>query len=256
MKTILLTFDVEEFDIPLEYGQFLPMSTQLAIGKEGTEIIGEWVEKQGYTATFYTTAHFASHHSSLMQSLAKKHEIASHALYHSTFDPSHLQTSREVLQSITGQPIHGFRMPRLQKIDTQALLAAGYTYDSSLNPTWIPGRYNHWRAPRTVHTQEGLIVLPTSVTPYLRIPLFWLSIKNFPLVWLKQACAQTLAHDRVLHLYFHPWEFVDLRYFSLPFFVKKPSGKEMLQKLTTLMAFLSEKGQTTTTMEYIRMQRL
>lgn len=37
MKKILLTFDVEEFDLPLEYGQSIAIEQQLAIGKAGLD---------------------------------------------------------------------------------------------------------------------------------------------------------------------------------------------------------------------------
>ncbi len=84
-------------------------------------------------------------------------------LYHDRFlerDPLH---SRTVLERISRTPVKGFRMPRLQPVSMDALAQAGYTYDASLNPTWLPGRYNNRRRPRHVHLQENMWIMPTSV---------------------------------------------------------------------------------------------
>ena len=44
MKYILLTFDVEEFDLPLEYGQAISLEQQLEIGKKGLDEIADFHE--------------------------------------------------------------------------------------------------------------------------------------------------------------------------------------------------------------------
>ena len=36
MKTILLSFDIEEFDMPFEYGKEISFDDQIAISKNGT----------------------------------------------------------------------------------------------------------------------------------------------------------------------------------------------------------------------------
>src|ERR1700709_2312163 len=40
-KKILLTFDVEEFDLPLEHGMNLSTAEQMAVGKQGLDVISE-----------------------------------------------------------------------------------------------------------------------------------------------------------------------------------------------------------------------
>ena len=37
--TILLTFDVEEFDLPLEFKQDISLNRQMQIGKEGLDML-------------------------------------------------------------------------------------------------------------------------------------------------------------------------------------------------------------------------
>ncbi len=236
---ILLSFDIEEFDLPLEYGQKIDESTQFDISWQGLNEMIKILEHLDITATFFVTANFAQQYPSAIRALSDRHEIASHGLYHSHCHPHHLRDSRLILENLTGKPIQGFRMPRLQPVNASALQAAGYHYNSSLNPTYIPGRYNHFFQPRTYHYQQHLLHIPTSVTPLIRFPLFWLSFELFPLPVLQLASAITLKWDHYLCLYFHPWEFTNLQSFCLPNFIKNNCGETMKHKLTAYLHWLN-----------------
>lgn len=237
MKYVLLTFDVEEFDLPLEYGQEISIDKQLAIGKLGLDEAMKIVAEYDIPTTLYTTAFFATHFPETIRDLSEKHEIASHSYYHGQFSPQDLLDSRQQLGDITGKVIKGFRMPRLAPFSYEDLQKAGYLYDSSLNPTWIPGRYNHFSAPKQPFLKENIYVIPTSVTPYFRIPLFWLSFKNFPLSLFLYWAKYTLEKEGFLNLYFHPWEFTDISMYQLPFYLRaKPI--EIQNKLKKLISFL------------------
>lgn len=239
---ILFSIDLEEFDIPEEYGQLLPLSTKLEVSLQGMKALEALMDKQEITGTLFTTAFWAQQHPEYVRALAQKHEIASHTFYHNKFAPEDLVTSRQVLSSITGKKISGLRMPLMQDIDTRAVAAAGYTYDSSLHPTWLPGRYNHFRAKPTLHRTEGLWILPASVTPVLRIPVFWLVLKNFPFSLYKKLCRKILDKNGYLVLYVHPWEFTDLSTYSLPALIKGKDGARLLERLEQLFIFFKEEG--------------
>ena len=68
------------------------------------------------------------------------------------------------------------------------IFLAGYTYNSSINPTYLPGRYNNFDKPRTYYKQDGVWQIPASVSPLIRFPLFWLSFHNLPL-WIYKLLA-------------------------------------------------------------------
>ena len=177
---ICISFDVEEFDLPLEYGQKIDMELQLEIGYKGLQAIQPVLDMPNIRSTLFTTAHFADQFPNEIKQLAEKHEIASHTYYHSSFETKDLLNSRLRLEEITGKPVQGLRMPRMMSVPVEDILSAGYTYDSSVHPTWIPGRYNNFHLPRTAYTENGLKRIPASVSPLIRIPLFWLAFKNFP----------------------------------------------------------------------------
>ncbi len=239
---ILLSFDVEEFDMPFEYGKSIPFEEQMNISKEGTAIILDLLKTHQIKATFFCTANFANHAPHLIEKMIHEgHEVASHGYYHSDFKPEHLLQSRIALEQITKEPVIGFRMARMMPVDEEEIAKAGYTYNTSINPTYILGRYNHFSKPRTHFMQSGVLQIPASVSPLVRIPLFWLSFHNFPLAIYKQLCRWTYSTDHYLNLYFHPWEFTDLNKperFGFPHYVSRNSGYKMTKRLNDLIKWL------------------
>jgi len=135
-------------------------------------------------ATFFTEGLLAWLVPELVAEVAKEgHEIACHSYCHYplvwlSIDEARKEVHRatRALEEVLGSPPLGFRAPRFmvnQKI-LQMLENEGFTYDSSIVPSWLPGRYMKLRTSRFPFfpTQEGrLIELPVSVINVLRLPL-------------------------------------------------------------------------------------
>lgn len=244
---ILLGFDIEEFDLPVEYGCQISFDQQIKFSSEGVMYLLALLKKHEIHATFFCTANFVENAPDVLhQIVADGHEIASHGYFHSKFEDPDYANSKRKIEQIGGVKVSGFRMARMQKVNFDLLKNAGYIYDSSLNPTFIPGRYNHFRKPRHIFKKKnGIIECPSVVTPFFRIPLFWLSFHNFFLwlyLWLFN---RTLQHDGYAVLYFHPWEFIDLKQdklWNIPFYIKRHSGEEMIERLDKFISFFTSKG--------------
>jgi hypothetical protein len=249
---VLLSFDVEEFDFPLEYGHHIPVSEQFETGYRGFKVTMEIIDAFKIPVTLFTTANFADQYPEDIRQLDLQHELASHTYYHSSFKYEDLRRSRERLEEISGKPVRGLRMPRMRAVEMAEVKAAGYSYDSSINPTWIPGRYNNLNLPRRIFTEEGMLRMPASVSPFLRIPLFWLSFKNFPYAWFLLWVKQTIKKDGYACLYFHPWEFVDLSAYSIPGYTKRLAGRPLQQQLARLLTDLGKEYQFSTTSHYLQ----
>ena len=244
-KYIFLTFDVEEFDMPLEYNHTISVDEQMQVGIDGLNALQPLLQKDFMQCTLFTTANFAQHFPADIKQLSQQHEIASHTFYHSSFKVDDLLLSKQKLEEITNKKVVGLRMPRLRKVAVEDVKSAGYIYDSSINPTYLPGRYNSLHLPKTVYDDNGLIRVPTAVTPNFRIPLFWLMFKNVPYHLYKYWALQTLKKYGYLSLYFHPWEFVDLTKYKMPTYTKKPCGIALLNKLNRLVNDLKQEAEFT-----------
>ncbi len=243
---ILFSFDIEEFDMPFEYNKTISFEDQIAISREGTHRILDLLDKYNLKATFFCTVVFAKHVPDILARIkAAGHELASHTYYHSQFEVEHLRRSREELAALSGMEIQGLRMPRMMPVYTADVKAAGYSYNSSINPTWLPGRYNNLHVSRTAFVEHGLLNIPASVSPGMRIPLFWLLFHNVPMPVYRYLLKRTYRRDGYLNLYFHPWEFHDLRNkerFNFPGYVARNSGEAMYRRMDALMRWVAKQG--------------
>jgi peptidoglycan/xylan/chitin deacetylase (PgdA/CDA1 family) len=251
----LLSFDVEEFDMPLEYNHIIALQEQMEVGNRGLQALIPLWEKYKVTTTLFTTANFAQTFPDSIKALAKKHEMASHTFYHSDFKNEHLLQSRLLLEEIGGKKVTGLRMPRMRKVEMAEVIKAGYAYDSSINPTYLPGRYNNFHLPRTVYTDENMVRIPASVSPTVRLPLFWLGFKNYPYWLFLKLCTQTLKNDGYLCLYFHPWEFTDISSYKMPNYTKKPNGKILLERLERLINDLAKYSDFISMQDYLSLKQ-
>jgi peptidoglycan/xylan/chitin deacetylase (PgdA/CDA1 family) len=241
---VLLSFDIEEFDMPLEYKGDIPFEEQLSISRKGLQEILILLKKHQAKATFFSTVVFAENNKDLIeQLLSEGHELASHTWFHSEFKIEDLKKSREKLIELFNTKIIGLRMPRMMKIDEKEVEKAGYSYNSSVNPTFLPGRYNNLKVSRTYFKEGEVLQVPASVSPNFRIPLFWLSFHNFPLNFYKKLAKDVLKKDGYLNIYFHPWEFAEIKNpdFKLPGFTIKNSGNKMIERFDEFLKFLNQK---------------
>lgn len=246
---ILISFDIEEFDMPFEYGKEISFKDQINISILGTNIILDLLNKHNAKATFFSTAIFAINApNEIKRIIDEGHEIASHTYFHSEFKNEDLLLSKQKLEEITKTEVIGLRMPRMYPVDNQEVFKAGYVYNSSINPTYLPGRYNNFHKPRTYFNENNVVQIPASVSPIIRFPLFWLSFHNLPLWLYKMLCNWTLKKDKYLNIYFHPWEFTDLNQperFGFPDYVSKNSGDKMTERLDNLLTWMNKKNYKT-----------
>lgn len=243
---ILLSFDIEEFEMPREYGDPIPFTDQIQISKEGTIKILDLLKKYNITATFYTTANFAQHAEDIVKRIISEgHELASHGLYHDHFKPEHLKQSKDILEQIGNTTVRGYRMARMMPVPEEEVYKAGYIYNSSINPTYLPGRYNKLNEPRTYFMREGVWQIPASVTPLVRFPLFWISFHNLPLSLYCALAGRTLKKDAYLNVYFHPWEFMPIgpkSKYNFPSYVTKNTDAKMVNRLGKFIEWALKKG--------------
>jgi hypothetical protein len=267
-KKILLSFDAEEFDIPEELFQkkglkpekILALSARLGakisdkdkfgISRKGLERVLALLDKLRIRATFFTTSNFALHNKELIKKLSKKHEVASHGCNHCKLVEDDIKNSKRILEKITGKEVSAFRIPRFEKIDLRKIKKAGYKCDSSINPSYLPGRYHKFFSERRAHFINGLLEVPMGAMPVTRFPLSWIAFKVFPFMTFKLASGLTLNYDGYLNLCFHPWEFVDIGRFGLPWYVKRYSGEKMIKRLEKYLLWLKTRGEFITFSEF------
>lgn len=250
-KTILLTFDLEEFDLPLELKETISERRQIEISRRGLLYILSLLEKNRVRATFFTTAKFAEANKNLISQLSDFNEIALHGLDHQDDyrrikreeGIRRLRQARKIIEEIIGQRVYGFRAPRFHTMKVRFLKNAGLKYDSSLHPTYIPGRYNNFFTERKIHKHGEVIEIPVSVTSVLRLPLFWFVFRNLGLGYAKFCTSWNFIDSDYTMLIFHPWEFINLNEteFKLPLYFRRNTGNVLFETLDNYIKWAKEK---------------
>lgn len=256
---ILLSFDTEEFDVPKEHGVPFTLEEGMAVSVEGTTRILDSLKANNVKATFFCTGNFAQHAPQIIQRIvAEGHEVACHGVDHWQPKPEDIFLSKDIVERIAGIKVHGYRQPRMFPVSDADIEKAGYSYNSSLNPAFIPGRYMHLTDPRTYFMKGKVLQIPASVTPIIRFPLFWLSLHNLPQALYHAMVRRVLRHDGYFVTYFHPWEFYDLKEhpeYKMPYIIKKNSGWAMVHRLDKLVKMLKARGEEFVTYRYFTEQK-
>lgn len=241
---ILLSFDVEEFDLPREHGAEISVKDGAKVSAEGLDKILDVLKNNGVKATFFCTVNFAKEQPKLIRRIIKDgHEVAGHGVDHFNPHKTDVLECKKYLKKEFGVDIVGFRQPRMQMIDYKNLHSCGYRYDSSVNPAFIPGRYNNLKTPRNPYSRNGVIEVPVSVATFMRVPLFWLALHLFPFSVYANFAKMSIKKTGYFATYFHPWEFAKLDVFKMvPFYIKKNSGDKLVLRLDKLIKKLKSEG--------------
>ena len=240
MKNILLSFDLEEFDLPREYNVTIEENEMFRISYDGCERILNILNKYKIKGTFFVSANFAKKYPNLVKKISKKHEIGLHCYEHKDKNFERLEEAKKIIENIINKKIMGFRAPRYQTPDYEQLKELGLKYDSSSHPTYIPGRYNNFLKSRKISTKEGVKIIPVSVSPLFRLPLFWIIFRNMPLFYSKLITKSCLVKDDYVCLVFHPWEFINIKNYKIPFLVKRNTGEKIELKLEKYIVWCLE----------------
>ena len=241
---VMLSFDIEEFDLPRERGATISLEEGLKISSEGAERILKVLEETDVKSTFFITGNFANGRPDLVKKMRDKvHEIACHGVDHFNPKSSDVSESKKIVEKVAEVKVTGYRQPRMFPIDYKELARCGYKYDSSVNPAFIPGRYNHLNTPRTPFKREDILEIPTSVATFARVPLFWLALHLFPVNMYIKMAKMSISKTGYFATYFHPWEFANIRsYKVVPSYIKMNSGMDLVDRLGKVIEELKKDG--------------
>lgn len=200
-----------------------------AVGPDAMDRVLATLADHDADATFFVVSEVAERFpDAVAGAAAAGHEIASHTHTHPLLTDvsperrrEELHRSKEILESVTGEAVEGFRAPAFAVGDDHFELVAdaGYRYDSSVAPCrsvlgWYGGEWSVRRPTPAGDLRDGapdgLTELPVAVMPWLRLPLTGAWLRFFG-VRYALAGMRWLARQGVAPvLYVHPWEFASL----------------------------------------------
>ena len=215
-------FQVSAFERIVQRSEWDSMPSRVATQ---TRDLLEMMARHHARGTFFVLGWIAERYPDLVKEIATQgHEIASHGWDHArvtTLTPESftdsVRRSKDLLESITGQSVLGFRAPSFSIVPglewaLDILLREGYAYDSSLFPVRRRG-YGYpggGRDPYWIDMPSGILIemppatlrragvnLPAAGGGYLRL---------LPLTLMHSALATSEQRHAPATLYIHPWE--------------------------------------------------
>jgi len=228
----LLTVDVEQ-DCPPYLDTFHGV-------EYGLPNLLELLDKIRLKSTFFWTSTAARRFPTILRrTVDAGHEIGSHGFNHERLDKipvidGYRLVSRSIrdLESLTGMPVKSFRPPNLvlPRYYVKVLAHTGIEIDSSIatyKPPFI----------RKPYTEANVLRVPVSLTS---------SILRLPLRIVTRILK--LMKTRVLVLFVHSWEFIDMRGRVSRVDCTFSTGAEALRKLHDILVYLKSRGYRFVTM--------
>ncbi|OIO40649.1 hypothetical protein AUJ10_02275 [Candidatus Pacearchaeota archaeon CG1_02_31_27] len=219
----------------------------------GNEKLLYLFDKHNIKSTFFITGFFAENEKLQVKEIAKKHEIASHGYSHDYWKNKKLdiekdiKKSKEILEKISGKRIIGFRSPQMQFSEQliKSLEKLNFKYDSSLHPSFIPGKYSNQNLPIKPFKPFNyeIIEFPAAVFPTTRLPVSWTVFRNMPSAWINSAVKGLLKREINPVIYIHSWEFIKFKRRGVPFYVTAQTGNKFYRKLENFIKYWENKGQ-------------
>ena len=224
----ILQIDMEDWYCDLDPGEWGKYEPRV---EAATETVLSILKESGNRATFFVLGHVAEKFPGLVSKIDRAgHEIASHGYNHRRIPDQtpeefedDVKRSIELLQSITGKKVKGYRAPQFTVMKEtlwalDILKRQGMEYDSSVFPVKTPlyGIPDAPLFPYVIKTAEagdskGLVEVPLSVykPPVLgkNIPVaggFY--FRFFPYFFLSYALRKLNREGNVAVCYMHPWE--------------------------------------------------
>lgn len=224
----IFTVDVEEYfhahalgsSISREDWDSLPSRVGAA-----TRTMLDMLEGHGFEATFFILGWVAERHPEIVREIARRgHEVASHGWSHRRIDNlsrrefrQELRDSKELLESLSGQRIVGFRAPSFSLVRgtewaLTVLAEEGFVYDSSIYPIRRVG-YGYPGANTTPHLlqtgDEVLVEFPPATLRTFGVNLpagGGAYFRHLPFALTRTAFNQMEQRRAPGVFYLHTWE--------------------------------------------------
>ena len=190
----------------------------------GTMRLLDLLERRGIEATFFVLGYIAEREPGLVEEIAGRgHEIATHGYAHRSLEEMFPEEFRcdllhsiEIISSIIGTPIRGFRAPNFSLTSKTAPWAieiirdCSLLYDSSIFPTAVHPSHHFVEESSSIHQlSNGLIEAPVSCLDLcgLRLPATGGAYFRHAPFWLSETLIEWYEQKgEPILFYIHPWE--------------------------------------------------
>lgn len=236
---ILLSFNIIHPEISEKNVGLVSEEELLKVTSDGTLKILEILEKYMLQATFFVEISLVEKLPELLKIIVKKgHELS---LLNKNSYQSEIEKAKLFAEELTGKSVRGLRQFPEKRVNSEMVKKLGFIYRSPLDYANI-FFYKNTLEKKIAKEENGIMVIPESVSPYSRIPYNDFSFQLIPMFFYKNMINETLQKEDYVMVYLNSWQFLELNHskFGLPLYRKYNLGKQMENKLERFLQFVEE----------------
>lgn len=241
---ILLTFNVLNNYPETKSGTDLSEEQLLAITTENTLAVLRILEQQDIKCTFFVDVNLVEKLAPILKKIVLKgHEVA---LYNKGASRIEVERAKEIASAATEKPVRGIRR-KTAILSTKELQELGLLYVSDIENASIMFPLKRLERSTEITEQDGLSIIPESISPYSQIPYNDFVFQVVPMQYYREMVRESLKNEEFVLIYLNTWQFTDLKAHGLkvPFWRRFQSGKKMEDKLDDFLTWLNEREYAT-----------
>lgn len=245
---VLLTFNVVNIEAEMKTGSGISDEQRLQITVDNTKAILRILDIHDVKATFFIEVSLTDRLQNLIKAISSQgHEIA---FYHKNSKLQEIEEAKKSIQESLGKQIRGIRR-KDHELSLESLKMMEFNYISDIDHANILFPFKRLKRDTEIHEENGLSMVPESISPYSQLPYNDFVFQMFPMKYYRNMVFETLKNDEFVLIYLGTWQFTDFNKhrFKIPFYRKLNSGKKMEDKLGDLLSWINEKEMATSRMK-------
>ncbi|NML56511.1 polysaccharide deacetylase family protein [Chryseobacterium cheonjiense] len=245
---ILLNFNIVNIEAKCKNGAEVSDDERLKISENNTKAILRILDIHDIKASFFVEVSLVEKLQNLLKAISfQGHEIA---FYNKDSNPEEIENTKRITQDFLEKHIKGFRQ-KDNKISYQSLKLMEFSYISNIDNAGILFPFKRLRRDTTIIEEDGLSIVPESISPYSQLPYNDFIFQVLPMKYYQNMVFETLKNDEFVLIYLNSWQFTDFKkyHFDVPFYRRLNSGKKMEDKLDALLTWINEKEMATSRMK-------
>lgn len=236
---ILLTFNIINHHRKFRKNELMSDDEILKITESNVSSILRILENHHILASFFIEISLVDKLKPLIKKIVNKgHEIA---LFNEHSEISEIETVKRNTEDFIEKIIRGIRQKDVT-ISINNLKNLEFSYISNIENANILFPLKRLKRSTEIFEENGLSIIPESISPYSQIPYNDFVFQVVPLKFYQNMVVETLKNEDFVLIYLNSWQFTDLeKYrFQVPLYRKYNSGRRMENKLEDFLQWMNE----------------
>lgn len=238
---VLLTFNIVNNKSDFKKGHFLSEEQLVNLTIQNAFSVLRQLEFNDVLATFFLEISLVEKLQAVIKKIMSQgHELA---LYKKDSTLQEIENAKKFAEDLTGKMIRGIRQKDVS-ISVDDLKKLEFTYISNIENADILFPFKRLKRSTEISVQNGINIVPESISPYSQIPYNDFVFQVLPLKYYENMVLETIKNDDFVTVYLNTWQLTDAEKYHLkiPWYRKYNSGRKMENKLENFLLWMNEEN--------------